>query len=693
METLTGVLVDVSGSMERSVGDTQNHKGGEWARSIFNVVNDLIKHDVSSRNHIFALGFGACYKPFSFDLLSTIENSKVQSVSAGMTHQETLDSILSLLENNGAPRVRRWGKMQVLLSVVGETDAKIFLDRLSFDERFRSRFVNECLPESCRHIKIGVSSLFNETVFSSTNVLAWIGETQLVKERTGWEADRAVENFQGHATEDSVKDAVEKGKQLLAELTFKSIGLDSVLDVHKAQNILHGSVKQEELTNERVDELMEIVRPYIYGGTPLIKTLNAAKQLFSSPKFKDYNKLLFVLSDGKSNDGNYAPTEELHALGVKTVCCYITSDSIKDPRRLYSQEEALWDTAGKFMFGMSSTITTQLIPRTIFVKRGWKIDIENNETRLFAQVNHPNIIEDVCNLARNVVCCQDTLSDLLSKVSLDLYIDDKNRKFEPQLQVRGTCYAHASATVLHLSMQKIVGREGGCPDFHSLKDEIIQKYGIRGRKTLEVLEEVCPQYRLHCKKLKNTREALEAVVAKRPTVAKFQLTKNEWDIFYSFYRENPRGILTKSELNIRRPAGGLIGHAVVLTSFDSYGLRLMNSWSSDWADGGFFRVSSADVLGLEFIDVSWTTSDLKQSEIDAYKTHGASIADKLFKRLKGLQTTQYECPLCHISSELVEFTGHSMESTCPKCRKNFRITNPGDDLALNLYLLSLSRPK
>ena len=679
MATLLGILVDVSGSMEESVGDRRNRRGGEWARANFELVDDLIKHDVSSNNHVFALGCGGRYEPVAFDLLNTLEKANTPSVSDGLTLEQTLDRILTILEGNGAPRVRIWGKMNVLLSVVDEIDAKLFLDRLENDNNFMRRFVHDCLPEECRHWKVSVG----EAGFGLLRGAGAVGNFFGVGD---------TEQLQGTATKSSVREAIDKGKRLLSELTFVRIGSDAVMDVHKARTILHGRIKKDDLTDERVDELMDKIRPFIYGRTPLMATLNHAQRLFAVQRFKEYDKLLFILSDGKPTDGKSPPIAELTALGVKTVSCYITSDSIQDPKRLYSRWTASADSAADLMFRMSSKITTQLIPRTIFVKRGWKIEIEDNETRLFVQVNHPDILDDVCDLARDVVCCQDTLSDLLSSIDLDLYINKANEGFEPQRQRGSTCYANASAAVLHLAMQRIVGRDGGYLDFFQLRRELIREYGEDGANTLSVLEEVCPRYRLHCQEV-DILGALKAITAKRPVLARFRLTDAEWGIFSDFYRRSPRGFLSRSELQIRRPTRERLGgHAVVLTSFDSQGLRLMNSWGDTWADGGFFRVRDARVLDLEFVDVYWTLSDLRYSEKLAYERRGAEIAKTMLSRLKGLQMAQHECPLCHRKSALQEFSGHMLAITCPKCRGNFKPENPGDDLALNLYLLSLSGP-
>ena len=104
--------------------------------------------------------------------------------------------------------------------------------------------------------------------------------------------------------------------------------------------------------------------------------------------------------------------------------------------------------------------------------------------------------------------------------------------------------------------------------------------------------------------------------------------------------------MTKKEIDItkRRPKTPDFGHAVVLTSFDSECLRLLNSWGENWADMGFFRVEKADVLGLKFIDVYWTEDDLKEEQIIYFKKHGSTVASQLMEKLPSLKRAEYKCP-------------------------------------------------
>jgi len=691
---MIGILVDVSGSMRNSVGGRVGEEGGSWAKSIFKVVDELIKNDVSSSNQTFALAFGSPSHPKVFDLLSTVrkanqevskEQAQIEDIRSQASKRDMLDEALTILERNGAPRVRHWGKMDVLLKVVNDTTAAAMLHYLRESCDFTEKFVRECLPQECREVSVhkgnGSGNFWIEIGYFATGHVPLVGPT-----------------LQSMGIEQSVKETIEKGKQLLAETRWSELAAKSqlvdvskvaIMTVHDALEILHASIGDQELTNERADRLLKTVEPFIYGGTPLIQAMGNSVDLFSYPEFADHQKLLFILSDGQPADGN-DPPQNLLNLGVTIVSCFITDQLLADPRHLYSILDERWEKPAKTMFKMSSTIATQKIPHTLFVKRGWKIDTDNNETRLFFQVNHPDLIKEVCDMAKSGVLSQDALSDMLSKVDMDLYINKSNDGFGAKEQDERTCYANATAAVLHLAMKRIIGRDGGYPDFFELRCELIDKYGEHGASTKRVLEEVCPKHRLKCKEVKGI-DAMEAVSAKRPVVARFHLSGAQWDQFYQFYEENPKGILTRTYLDSRHHSTRKgFGHAVVLTSYDAESLRLMNSWGDDWADNGFFRVQDENVLpGLKFFDVFWTLDNLSQEEKEAYDQHGAEVAAKLVRSLQGIQAAKYKCPLCTVESIVVDYSGHLLEAKCPSCSGTFNANKEGGDLALNLYLTSL----
>ena len=682
-----GILVDVSGSMRNSVGDKEVEvDAGPWVRSVFKVIEELIKHDVPSSNKTFALAFGSKFHSRQvFDLLGTVEKANkeqpsIEDLKSGRTLEGMINKILNILENEGAPRVRTWAHMNLLLSVIDDNTAAAMLYFLQRNPDFTRRFVYDILPQECREMVIGVRSLAKEGLYHTAGLLSRVG---LVRP-----------DIQESATKESVEEVIENGKKLLLELRMVAVNTAAITSVQKASKILHDSVGDQKVTDERVNELTKTVEPYIYGGTPLFRAIEHSVELFSHSEFANHEKILFILSDGDPSDGKgetHPQLQKLSSLEVKIASCYITRDEISNPRRLYGIRSVTWKEPAKFMFGISSIIKTEEIPRTLFVKRGWDIDFYNNETRLFFQVNHPDVIKDVCDVAKCAVLSQDALSEILSEVDLELYINKSNKRFKPTEQRGDTCYAHAAAAVMHLAMKRIIGRVGGYPDFDELREKLITKYreDEKGVSTFQVLSEVCPEYRLKCKSV-NAVGAIKAISEKRPVVATFYLTEAQWDQFEKFYKEDGKGILTKSYLNSKTDStSNLSGHAVVLTSYDAESLRLMNSWGEDFADGGFFRVQDADVLGLTFVDVYWDLNKLEEEEKKAYDKYGPEVARNLIESLKGLQEATYKCPKCHAESKVVEYSGHALNAKCPKCRRTFNPNEEGGDLALNLYLTSL----
>ena len=706
MESLTGILLDVSGSMSSNIGSGIDEEGGPWARSIFDVIDNLIRDDVSSDNHVFAIGVGASSGGGVFDVIGTVKQFQnlgisVQNTGEPATH-EHINRIFEILEGAGTTTIRKWAGVPVVREALSDYLAVLFLSKFESDRHLLEEFVQKCLPPACRDWA-GRAELLPTAILAATDPALFHGPRLLVSTAVAT-ADSAhsayvsaVTCFRRAEVED-VTEVVEKAKSYL----MKEVGVHSIVNVKEASDVLHGYVDEERgLSKERSRELLRSIEPFIYGRTPLYESIEKATKVFedTASQFSIHKKLLFILSDGEPTDGENTDragidvaVAKLTAANVTVVSCFITESTQITPRRLYSKMEPDWNPSAKFLFLLSSPLQTQSLPRTIFVKRGWIIDITNNETYLFLQVNHPDNMREACEVARNVVCCQDVLSDLLASVDLDVYINQKVTGFGAKHQEGGTCYANASAAVLDLSMRRILGREGGYPGFYKLRREFIKRYGTEGANTLLALQEMCPKYGLHCEQV-DPKGAMKAIIAKRPVVARFWLTDDEWDSFDKFFKSKPTSILTKKEIDItaRPPNTSTGGHAVVLTSFNSQCLRLMNSWGVGWADQGFFKVQNAEVLGLEFIDVFWTVEDLTEEEKSCYEKHGSQVARRLMNSYQALQRAEYTCPKCSRPSPVMEFTGTLLQAKCPKCFRSFSTNDgQGNILALNLYLTSLA---
>ena len=707
MGSLTGVLLDVSCSMAGSIGEGTDEEGGPWARSIFEVIDNLIKYDISSDHNVFAIGFGASCGEEVFDIIGTLKGIPNQdNVAEGPATTEHINEIFDILEKAGARTTRKWAEVEVVKKALTDNLAIVFLNKFKFDQHFLKEFVEKILPPACRDWQEPGVGLYLGAAGAAAlafGPLAVIPTVLTLKygPRAGENAYSSVATKFKKATVADVKEVVEKAKAHL----LRKVDVDSIFQVKDASNVLHGCVDEKELSKERCRELLQRVEPYIYGRTPFYKSIEKTIELFQSSSFSSHKKLLFILSDGDPTDGETTDraridevVQKLTKAGVTVVSCFVTDSQQVEPKRLFSWMRFSWKSGEKFMFSLSSKLPTQSLPRTIFVDRGWTIDITNNVTHLFLQVNHPDHLREACEVARKVVCSQDALSYFIVSVDLDLYINREVKGYkakEGQEEEEKTCYAHASATVLHLSMRRILGREGSYPDFEEIKDEFINRFGKDGANTFSVLQEMCPKYRLHCKRV-DLEGAMKAITSSRPVVATFGLTEEEWDSFENFYGSNPKGILTKEEIDITdRPpkTDVIIGHAVVLTSFDSKCLRLLNSRGEKWGDMGFFRVWNANVLGLKFIDVYWTEDDLKEEEIIYFKKHGSTVAKKLMELLPSLKDAEFTCPTaeCSKRSPVMEFTGTLSHAKCPKCGNEFSTKNAqeGNILALNIYLTSL----
>ena len=676
-KALIGILLDVSDSMRDNVGSGVDEDGGPWALSIFEVIDNLIKNDVSPDNSVFALAFGARGGDQLLDILTCLQSSKCDQKAT----DDQIEKIYRILEGAGAKYIHKWARREVVQQVLTHQKACLILEIADFEKDFPREFVQECLPLQCRDYprETSKAKYFSSFLTVAEYVYASVGS--VVRE----------------ATEEDIQETLRKARPLLLR--------PLIFNVKKASDILHGHINDErELTKERSRELLQKVKPYIYGATPLYQAIRTATKCFEkhASTFQSHKKLLFVLSDGVPTDGGKNDSAaikkaatRLENAGVTVVGCFVTESKTIQPKQMFSKMNTNWDSGSKFLFSLSSTITTQSIPRTMFVKRDWSIDFENNETRLFLQVNHPDHLRDACDLARKVVFSQEALSNLLANVYLDVYINQSVRNYEAQEEQEGnTCYAHASATVLHLIMKRIHGRRGKIPTFDELKDEMIGHFGKEASSIGEALERMCRKYHLRYEPV-GLKGAMEAVASSRPVIATFKLTRKEWDRFKEFFITNGKGILTKKEIDITaRPSKPKrFGHAVVLTSFNSEYLRLLNSWRADWGDKGFFKVQNAEVLGFKFCEVYWRIKDLNQKEKNSLKETGSECAKWLMETLPSLQRDDYtvKCPRCRVDSPIKDFTGNLLEANCPKCKKTFVLkdVSEGNILALNIYLTSL----
>ena len=122
-------------------------------------------------------------------------------------------------------------------------------------------------------------------------------------------------------------------------------------------------------------------------------------------------------------------------------------------------------------------------------------------------------------------------------------------------------------------------RKGGVSDFKMLCEAIIiVEYAEDGANIKSVLTKWCLNYRLWCEKVDDIG-ARKAVIERRPVIGTFWLSGQKWDAFEQFYKQTPKGVLTKEDIciNVQNKKSGPDGHAVVLVKVDPDCLTFMNA--------------------------------------------------------------------------------------------------------------------
>ena len=268
MAYLTGILIDVSDSMSSNIGSGTDKEGGPWARSIFEVIDNLIKNDVSSDSHVFAIGVGASTGEDIFDVIGTLkqiqnEDKKTEDGVQSPATSTQVDMIFRILERSGAGTVRKWAAEEDVIRALKYREADLLLNKLNSDRSFLETFVQEILPPACRD--------WSESALVKMTGLSFV--TNAVQGAIASVASSFV-----RATVADIREVVNQAKPYLLKeekekVRLSSVTVNSIFKVKDASNVLHGCVDEKELSKERCRELLQSVEPYIYGGTPFFNLL------------------------------------------------------------------------------------------------------------------------------------------------------------------------------------------------------------------------------------------------------------------------------------------------------------------------------------------------------------------------------------------------------------------------------------
>ena len=530
-ETLFGVLLDVSRSMESAYALDRSHDASvPRIHSIFTTIVNIIRREVARRDRrdsIFACTFGletyTCGPSCTgiCDMISLLDCPKDG-------HQALVD----LARKEEAPHAERWIKNQL-----SHSEAQILYTILCRDRRSTLELI-ELLPR--------------RVTTAATDAASWAGNAAEKVPLFGWLFAKPVNDWAGKKMERKVSDseAYKFTHKMIDKFWQQQPRPRPVREVSEKLEKLLGdpSTTSSQSIHDQIDEFVKQIEPFIFGRTPMRKALKDAQAVFRHANEKQ--KVLCIISDGDSTDGDprYI-AQNLREKGVDIATCFLTSDHIGKPRRLIYDPDPNWpeDDTRRVLFQMSSIMKNTHTPISYLVDADWELS-QAGESHLFIQANSLDVVNEFCRIVISQLSkpCN-ALVDVIEKVNLADLINVTNAEFPPTQQHEDTCYASACAAVLNLAMHRIVGREGGIPGFKELRKKLIAKYGEDGKRSEVVLNEVCPEYRLHVRTVDETG-ARKAINERRPVVARFSLFNEQWKMFMKFYKEKPKGILKKENI-------------------------------------------------------------------------------------------------------------------------------------------------
>lgn len=694
--SLVGVLFDVSGSMRCSLENVNVANNNKKSFLIENIIETLGKKLNLS---LFSMIFGCTDKLDEiadlFLLIETIDSEistqrfKSQEFSSysygNSNYYDYKRKLLDLFNLCGANTLEKYiyGK-----SGPTNNECQLIYNVLK-DDRSLTQEIFNGFPENVKGIKGFVTSGLLK--------LDVLGVTQNMQ-------DDMVRNEVRKTLEIVLKKNKDKVMHEVYDKMNKSIA--------KYKSLKNSGKEFQLRTSNNVSSLIEkskacffngdrnLYEELIYGGTPMTKGISEAFRIIET-NYGKKNKLLFIISDGESTDGN--PTgitiEKSTRLNVKIASLFFSRESYFTKELYYSLPNRNNyynyyslsmipnrnnDNGERTLFNISSELDSNNFLCKFFQNRGWKIPAEG-KCRLFFQSNNSKIINEFIDIIGDAFSVNDAFINNINNIDFSLYV--KNNfidSFQAKRQVGPICWSFAISTVIHLASSRVYGRK--IAPFEQIHKSLFEefKYEKEGQNTAKVLERVLPHYRLRYQKV-NEVEARMALIKGRPCVFSFSLSETQWEKWDEFYKTgkgktDPRNaILTRDVLGEPEPKDKLEGHAVVLIRCSPDKLTFLNSWGSYWSDNGFFHAKSGDIFERSaFYDIFWYESDLSEEEKNAWKNHSKEVEDTFNGILNEdvLRNTIYEelvkCPKCQNRSKASLFSGSLVETTCPNCRQSFK---------------------
>eukprot|EP00118_Oscarella_pearsei_P020432 m.221234 g.221234 ORF g.221234 m.221234 type:complete len:569 (+) comp39956_c1_seq10:140-1846(+) len=556
-EAIIGIMLDVSGSMKETFNldrstDTDVEKSHTILTSIMNIVKrEVVQHNC--KESVFTCAFGLCQRPETWQSHEICDLMPLLEYFSKTRTENVYEKLFQLACSHGASHINRW-----IRSTLSEFQAVVLLDCLRSNSSLARELV-ALIPsgEETTSAYLAAKGVDKAPGISLIVGLCFLGLSLMspfflcagspfLVAGIAIKPDCGTSRLEAEARNS-------KAYKRACEIINQHIKLRprSVQQVSKTLDVLLNSTEApsaESSLHHKIRELLDPIKPFIFGKTPMCKALKDAWNIFLMKKNAS-RKVLFILSDGCSTDGDPRPmAEELHSLGVTIITCFLTSHAVENPKRLLYEADDSWahKDGRRVLFEMSSPMKNTHTPITYLVDADWELPGEGS-SHLFIEANSVDVVNEFCEIVVSQMTrpC-DALLHILEKIDLATYVNQQNAQFEPKQQHKATCYANAIAAVFHLTLNQIVGRR--CPTFETIRKGIIEESGSHGADVEQVLEQFCPQYQLRYRKV-DEEGARRAINERRVLVAEFCLDDDQWEQFHKFYEDHSGGILGRHNLN------------------------------------------------------------------------------------------------------------------------------------------------
>ena len=356
-------------------------------------------------------------------------------------------------------------------------------------------------------------------------------------------------------------------------------------DVYNAIKSINNKLIKYQKDDITIDNIIGLFQDYTEGETNLEEALNNTKNIIKNQAINYENKIILMITDGKTNSVKSLQKISQEIKNEKNtyiIVIFISSKDLNRPGELFNSSLDSFTNYEKDLFEATSSVDSE----SIFFLRNKNLTIPK-QIKLFIPGQDKTLMNAILVSFKNFIDNNELLLFTLGKERLNQYLGDEINSFEPKTQIGRTCYAYASATAIHWTL---LGFYGESPDsFEQIKNNLINKYGVNGSNTSNVLLEQSKKYKYKIKRV-DENGARQALNNYHICVARFDLTELEWSKFSRFFEEcNKTGIITKQLLEKTHPYENikdlsdeelqkLTGHAVILISAKNGYLRFLNSW-------------------------------------------------------------------------------------------------------------------